>query len=542
MLKRPKLRFALCFALAMVVVVGGTLFWPVGSGTVASEAKAPELGDGPWLNTPRALRFDGDLAGRVTVLWFWRGGSINCIHAAEDVRRLAAEFAGEPVAIIGVHAAKFPGEGTVEAVAAAAERLGLEVPIVLDEGFSLGSAYGVEAWPHYVLVGADGKVVGAAMGEGQFERLEFHIREALEAGAEEGLLATGAMEVSASPREREGVLRFPSSVLAVGPRGEAPGRLFISDSGNGRVIEAAYPDAAGVSAVVRTLATGLHDPRGLALDAERNVLYVAERGGHRILRIDVESGEVGVLVGSGEQGHDREGGKAGEAQRLNSPVGLAVSADGEWLYVAMAGKHQVWRVETKTGTAAAFAGMGRENSVDGAGRGATFAQPWGLAFSEDGSTLYVADAESSSVREVDVATGEVRTIVGHSVRGVWENGLFEFGHVDGAFPEARLQHPRGLALIPAGAMGSAAERLLVADAFNHVIRRVDPAARTIERWIDKDLWLPGEVSEESLFAEPSDVCFVPADGRVFLADTNRHRIVLVEPDGTQKDVALMEHR
>ena len=105
-----------------------------------------------------------------------------------------------------------------------------------------------------------------------------------------------------------------------------------------------------------------------------------------------------TIAGTGEQGSwGGEGGAARETP-LVSPWGLVV-----WrglLFVAMAGVHQIWMIDTARGLAWPYAGTGAEARVDGAIAEAAFTQPSGLAIA--GDTIYVADAEGNIVRRVDL--------------------------------------------------------------------------------------------------------------------------------------------
>jgi hypothetical protein len=64
-----------------------------------------------------------------------------------------------------------------------------------------------------------------------------------------------------------------------------------------------------------------------------------------------------------------------------------------------------------------------------------FAQPSAPGDRRQGAVRL--DSETSSVRAVDLAKGDVRTIVGKD--------LFVFGDVDGEREKVRLQHPIGMA-------------------------------------------------------------------------------------------------
>src|SRR5207244_7842166 len=128
---------------------------------------------------------------------------------------------------------------------------------------------------------------------------------------------------------------------------------------------------------------------------------------------------------------------------LNSPWDVLL--DGNTLYIAMAGHHQIWTLDLVKGEMVPFAGSGRENIADGPPSVANFAQPSGLA--TDGKLLYVADSEVSALRTIPMGGGRVETLVGR--------GLFWFGDRDGPakiddplareLKEARLQHALGVA-------------------------------------------------------------------------------------------------
>ena len=132
------------------------------------------------------------------------------------------------------------------------------------------------------------------------------------------------------------------------------------------------------------------------------------------------------------------------------------------VFLAMAGSHQVWVYAN--GHLGIHAGSGREDHVDGPASVAALAQPSALALY--GRYLLLADSEVSSIRAVDMQSHQVVTVVGR--------GLFDFGDVDGAGEQVRLQHPLGLTF--------AGETLYVADTFNHKIKRIglsDGETRTL---------------------------------------------------------------
>jgi streptogramin lyase len=239
---------------------------------------------------------------------------------------------------------------------------------------------------------------------------------------------------------------------------------------------------------------------------------VADTGNHAIRRIDLATGEVRTIAGTGTRG--RALGAAGDAARtaLASPWDLLPYGGG--LLFANAGTHQLGALDPATGEVERLAGAGGENLRDGPAAEALLAQPSGL--SVHGDSLFFVDSETSSVRQLDLATMTVSTLVG--------TGLFDFGHRNGSFAEARLQHPLGLASLPDG-------NLLVADSYNGVVRVLDMESRTVRDLDDgftchDKLCLPPGGEPAGVAVDPH----APADDpRILCVETNRHRIVEIRP-------------
>ena len=422
------------------------------------------------------------------------------------MRKLERKWS-EELAVVGVHSPKFVSERETEAVRAAILRLNVGHPVVNDREFRVWQAYAVRAWPTLTFVDPEGKVIGRHEGEFPLEPFDDLIREMVVEFDGAGLLDRRAREFEPERLAVPTPLRFPGKVLA----DDAGGRLVISDTGGNRILIA---DLDGrVEAVIGRGDPGLGDggfdeaafyqPQGLALDGD--TLYVADTENHAVRAVDLGRRRVTTLAGTGVQLTGPRVGGPARATPLSSPWDLAL-LEGT-LYVAMAGTHQLWAMQLGSGEIWPHTGTGREALEDGPRETAAMNQPSGLA--TDGRLLYVADSEASAIRAVEPwRGGTIRTIVGE--------GLFEFGDADGIGPAAvRLQHPLGIAW--------SADGLLVADTYNHKIKRLDP--RTGECRTLFGAGAPGHVdgaARAARFSEPSGLSV--AGGHVFIADTNNHAI------------------
>ena len=182
------------------------------------------------------------------------------------------------------------------------------------------------------------------------------------------------------------------------------------------------------------------------------------------------------------------------------------------LIVAMAGPHQLWKLDLEREVIGVWAGSGREDIIDGTYGDAAFAQPSGLA--TDGTYVYVADSEVSGVRRVSLS-GEQRPQVGRIV-GM---GLFEFGDRDGTGDRVRLQHCLGLAY------GDGT--LYIADTYNNKIKVCDPSTRAVETLIGTKQ--PGSSDAIPNFYQPGGLSL--AGQTLFIADTNNHAVRAYDLEG-----------
>lgn len=484
--------------------------------------RASELVGRGWLNTGGVDVTLADLRGKIVVLDFWTFCCVNCLHVLDELRELEEAHRDE-VVIVGVHSPKFVHEADPVALAAAVDRYEVRHPVLDDPDLVTWSAYTARAWPTLVVVDPEGYVVAHMAGEGHASTLEILVRELVEEHSAKGTLHRGSGPyVPAEPTP--GTLRFPAAVIAL-----ESGNLLVADAGHHSLAEL----AADGETLVRRIGSGerglsdgrpddatFSEPNGLCLvpatlrDQLGYDVLVADTVNHALRGVRLSDGHVTTVAGTGDQlmvgGAENVVPETAAPDatpalrhRLTSPWDVVWSERLGAFLVAMAGNHSLWTFDPVAGVVEQVGGTQNEGLLDGPLAEAWFAQPSGLSVDPDGS-VWLADAETSALRRVDVADDGSATIT--SLVG---QGLFDFGHRDGPAGQALLQHPLGVAALPDGSV-------VVTDTYNGALRRYDPAT-------DEVTTLVGGL------AEPSDA-LVQVDGdevHVLVVESTAHRITRV---------------
>ncbi|MFN0242737.1 MAG: alkyl hydroperoxide reductase [Planctomycetota bacterium] len=452
------------------------------------------------------------------------------------MRRLQARFEHELV-VIGVHSAKFPAEKEGPSLRQAILRHGIEHPVVNDGDFEIWRHYAVRAWPTIVLVDPKGYYLGAVPGEIDADAVGEFLQRAIVASDARGELDRRPRRATASGddalvRAREAdheparTLSHPTRLAIT-----TESTLFVADTGHHRILELDLAPDHRRARIARTFGSGetglvdargdrarFHAPHGIAHRGGK--LYVADTENHALRAIELATGDVSTLAGTGEKAmHAIRPGRAATQTALRSPWGVWIQPPR--VFIAMAGSHQVFTLEDEK-RLLLFAGNGREALVDDSALDASFNQPSDVAGSAD--ELFVADAEASAVRAIALAGKPlVSTLVGR--------GLFEWGDVDGVGDAASLQHPTGIA--------HADGMLFLADSYNHKVKRLDPRTRQVKTLLGNGT--PGHADGLFNRAQLFEPQGVAVRGRhVFIADTNNHAIRVADLDTLRVHTLVIE--
>lgn len=259
-------------------------------------------------------------------------------------------------------------------------------------------------------------------------------------------------------------------------------------------------------------------PTGIAFGPDGSVVVAAWHNS-RVMSFQPDGGAVAHLAGDGTRAFGGDGGPATEAM-LDLPSSVAFGPDGR-LYVTDQANQRV-RCIDGDGAISTVAGDGerRWSGPEGDALEVSLqlevsqnADPAGrIAF--DGSGYYIADTLNHVVRYVDLDAGTMSTVMGRR----------ELGDVGVGPDEVGLYFPRDVAVGPDGA-------LYVADTQNACVRKLDDGEVSTVVGVCEE---PGADGGDGAIADvrldqPLGVD-VTADGRVWVADTWNHRILVVTPE------------
>lgn len=202
------------------------------------------------------------------------------------------------------------------------------------------------------------------------------------------------------------------------------------------------------------ISSGLLMPDALCFDAHDN-LYVGEKYGFRIRRMDGQTGLASTLVGNGVPGFGEEGLPGSETHCNSVEAGIWADPDGTVFWGDCSGR--VRRFDGQSGIVTTV--LGGLGVHDGQAATAGFlCGPGGLAVDRAGH-IYIADVWNQRIRKIQAQTGRISTIAGSGARA--------YGGDNGPATAAHLGNPHDVAIDQQG-------RLIIADTRNGRLRRVEP--------------------------------------------------------------------
>ena len=164
----------------------------------------------------------------------------------------------------------------------------------------------------------------------------------------------------------------------------------------------------------------MNRPHSIALDSSDN-LYICDIGNHRIRIVDLKTGMIDTFAGTGKKQRTPDGASL-SGTPLNGP--RALDFDGRnSLYLALREGNQVFRIDLASGTLHHVAGTGKKGYTGDGGpaKQATLSGPKGIALAANGD-IYLADTESHTIRVVRAESGTIETVIGNGEKGNGSEG------------------------------------------------------------------------------------------------------------------------
>ena len=258
----------------------------------------------------------------------------------------------------------------------------------------------------------------------------------------------------------------------------------------------------------------LNNPFDVVFDAAGNLIF-SDTYNHCIRRVDARTGIIETVAGCGEEGYSGDGGPARKA-RFKQPYGLAVGPDGS-IYTADRLNAVVRRIEPAAGVVTTFAGNGGKGFSGDGGPAASagMVEPNGLAFSRDGTRLYIADVADNRVRAVDMRSGVISTFAGTGAAAHDGDG--------GAAVAAAVFGARAVAPKPDD------DSVYVLERQGSSLRLVAPdgTIATVASTGEKGYGGDGGPAASAIFDRPKEMT-LDRDGNVLIVDTENHAIRFID--------------
>jgi DNA-binding beta-propeller fold protein YncE len=309
--------------------------------------------------------------------------------------------------------------------------------------------------PYGLVIGPDGALYFCEVDNHRVRRLDLNTRTLSDVAGngKQGYSGDGGPALEASlnqPYEvrfdHAGNIFFVEMQNHIVRRVDARSRIITTVAGNGQ------PGYSGDGGPARQ--AQLRQPHSIAI-APDSALLVCDIGNHRIRRVDLTSGIISTYAGTGEAGPTPDGAPL-TGTPLNGPRALAIDPQGD-IYVVLREGNAVYRIDSKAQRIHPIAGTGEKGYTGDGGpaRLAKLSGPKGIAWAPDG-TLYIADTESHTIRQINLSTGIIRTVAGTGERG---------DGPDGDPLACRLSRPHGIFVSNDGV-------IYIGDSESHKIRVV----------------------------------------------------------------------
>ena len=257
----------------------------------------------------------------------------------------------------------------------------------------------------------------------------------------------------------------------------------------------------------------LNEPYEVRFD-KKGDLYFVEMMNHLIRKVNMGTGVITTVAGTGKKGFGGDGGKATKA-KFNRPHSIQFGPWGD-LFVCDIGNRRIRKISIETGRISTFGGTGKKGKTVDGGRIDQVDLNGPRAIDVSGEQMWLALREGNAVYRLDLKKGTIHHEAGTGKKGFSGNG--------GPARLATLSGPKGISVGPRG-------NVYLADTESHSVRMIDRATGKLELIAGDGKAGDGPEGNDPRKCRMDRLhgIFVDADGAIYVGDTNTHRIRVIRP-------------
>jgi DNA-binding beta-propeller fold protein YncE len=256
----------------------------------------------------------------------------------------------------------------------------------------------------------------------------------------------------------------------------------------------------------------LDQPHELQLDPVGNIL-VADTMNHRVIKVGRSDNSWQPLAGNGKAGFSGDG---GAAQQATFNQAYSIAMHDQQLFIVDLKNQRLRQVDLASGIIKTICGTG-ESRLPTDGQLAAqqpLADPRSVAVDRD--NIWIVLRGGHSLWRIDRSSQRIHHVAGTGKKGFSGDG--------GDAKLATFNGPKGIAVDPNVA-------LFIADTENHAIRRIDLKSAIVETLVGSPLGKKGFSGDgpnlkERLLSRPHGVCLLKS-GELAVSDSENHRVRLV---------------
>ncbi|MCZ4410183.1 hypothetical protein O3Q51_15270 [Cryomorphaceae bacterium 1068] len=448
-----------------------------------------QFNSGNWVNAAMP-NMEKEHYGKVTVVHFGTFDNYMSTADMEDLTKLQKAF--PHIRIIISLNPKFGYPIEEKDILFELEKRQIPLPVYIDKGFELWECMDIEFWPTTMFFSPQGSLIHTQEGRLNLQELRMSLPEVINRlGPYSDRNPEAFYGMPPGRWNKRTVLEYPTG-LAVN---EKESMIFVSDQLGDRVLGLTIDG--NVMYCIGTGEAGFKDgtleqasfngPRGMAMDSDNFILYIADTDNHAVRKVDLINDKVTTIMGSGRPPKKMPKKIIGINSSINAPTDLLL--DGNELYISMQGSNQIWKMDVRTEVAEPIAGTEEFGFTDGEALKSQLAAPSRLS-SDPSGAVFFTDAQASALRYLD--DGKVATAVGE--------GVFTFGYADGKKEEIKLRYANGIV--------SFADKIYLADTYNNCIRAIEPFKERSETLTGNPKISGYRNGFSPLFKQPMDVAIL----------------------------------